>query len=87
MSDYSRETCEGCLHFLLPCSDENPYYCLNHGKGTASDFLLTPSHCCDQFAPSLQCRQVRALERIASAVIVDKSESVSALMATTRILL
>lgn len=62
MSDYSKETCEGCVYWsakTIKCGHPDKTY------EDRSQPYMFPWERCDEFAPSLQCRQVRALEKIA----------------------
>lgn len=65
MSNYENETCEGCAKNKKP----------PHGWPKAGDFCIVKSDTldpflirCDAFTPSLECRQVRALEALAGRV-------------------
>jgi hypothetical protein len=60
-NDYESETCEGCtwLHKLR---------CCHESREDASGYVHWTDDRCEYFAPSLQCRQVRALERIGKAI-------------------
>jgi hypothetical protein len=55
---YDGERCEGCVSW-----DPDLAQC-NFGPKPEIAFSNQPA--CDQFEPDLQCRQVRALERLAS---------------------
>jgi len=66
MGDYENETCEGCRFF-----DSNDMEC--DLTGIILDIDCYQERPCGEgsFIPSLQCRQVRALERIAMCVQID----------------
>jgi hypothetical protein len=61
MPNYENETCEGCRYYEmvndlgLGCMDPDTIV----GKQ-----MVDPGFRCDHFAPSLECRKVRALESI-----------------------
>lgn len=64
-NQYENETCEGCVMF--------------RGKGRACagnpvmpagpDRIFRYSAICDDFAPSVECRKVRALEEVAGSLL------------------
>ncbi len=62
MPNYENETCEGCAHYAI----------LNERVTcTMNDEVVCPGYKatnCEEFTPSLECRKVRALERLAKAV-------------------
>ncbi len=65
--DYENETCEGCV--MMSDANEGEWDCC-HPTGSGR-YCVSPHASddqCDGFAPSLQCRQVRALERIAAKI-------------------
>jgi hypothetical protein len=65
--DYENETCEGCIHLIngdgrSDChASDHPDY-----EGEVDRGLR-----CDNFAPSLECRKVLALEKLAKCVTDD----------------
>jgi hypothetical protein len=79
-NEYDGETCEGCAYWDPPCSDEEAPYCFFHRKTHAftsaeadhkEGFQCGKGDRCDELKPSLVCRQVRALEKLASCVASD----------------
>jgi hypothetical protein len=64
MSDYENETCEGCVHYE---QNEGEFVCMCSGTPPRP----SPGDRCEHFVPSLKCRQVRALERLAKMVSDD----------------
>lgn len=56
---YENETCEGCRYFWRGGDNDS---CLLKGQGHAT--RKDVDWRCEDFEPSLQCRQVRALEWI-----------------------
>ena len=69
--DYDYKTCEGCVHYD---SDE---YCAceynwvdspNVGGRPLVPIVTKDNDACERFKPNLECRNARALERIADAV-------------------
>jgi hypothetical protein len=71
-NEYQNETCEGCLLFY-PGADSQICTVERRNKTEALRPVVKqypgPSHC-DRFRPSLQCRQVRALERLSQLLDV-----------------
>lgn len=66
-SDYENETCEGCVHLELDaCGNQNNWVdSPNVGGAPLRPSVYDDSEGCLYFTPSLECRKVRALERIA----------------------
>jgi hypothetical protein len=62
--NYDNETCEGCVYLSM-----NGSYCLNPASppDDLSCDRVRPCDRCGLFAPSLECRKVRALESIAAS--------------------
>jgi hypothetical protein len=69
---HDNETCEGCIYFALR---DNPSWakavsepwCSKQKKHWSYEAPWPDSdYSCDMYAPSLECRKVRALERIAT---------------------
>jgi hypothetical protein len=60
---YENETCDACKH---SCGDD-PMYCDNDARD-ASNPEVARDYRCPLFAPSLECRKVRALEKLADRV-------------------
>jgi hypothetical protein len=58
---YENETCEGCKLFFIT-GDVDEDVCMKNGN------MAAPDGRCDQFTPSLLCRKVRALEKLATCV-------------------
>ena len=61
-SEYKNETCGGCAWF----SEFSGPSCTKQDCETNSAY--GGGHGCDHFTPSIQCRQVLALEEIAAAL-------------------
>lgn len=62
MSGYENETCNGCQFRAVGFRMDPCCYCDRNALADSQDGRG------DYFKPSLECRQVRALERIAKAI-------------------
>jgi hypothetical protein len=76
--DYENETCEGCVYFLgTMCGGgntvEKPYSGASGTRTERAD-CWKGTDSCEHFAPSLECRKVRALEVIARRVVMQEAE-------------
>jgi hypothetical protein len=75
MPNYENETCLSC-HFFRT-EDRDIFACANK---TIVDEDLKGWPCnddyCDQFTPSLECRKVRALEKLATSMGDDATISI-----------
>ncbi len=78
MPEYENETCEGCVHFDASDAGEGPY-CWYHRKTHAVPFPVAAGFRCDDpddLTPSLECRKVRALEKLAGFAGIALTEFV-----------
>jgi hypothetical protein len=76
---YDGETCEGCVHFADDVCDNTSNWVdsPNVGELLLRPTVWTDSGICDLFKPSLGCRRVRALERLAACTRdADSGEAV-----------
>lgn len=65
-NQYKNETCEGCIHYLDDICDniENWVDYPNVSGEPLKPIIGEDSAICFRFRPSLECRKVRALERL-----------------------
>jgi hypothetical protein len=74
MPNYENETCEGCVMLFNDIEREGEWQCHHPNGGySVSPF---PSEHCDGFTPSLECRKVRALEKLATSMGDDATISI-----------
>ena len=62
--NYDNETCEGCVYFIIDAQDVFS----ECGAGGHDGQCCKSYRNCPDFSPSLQCRQVRALELLSTVV-------------------